>query len=450
MQSDLDDRNPSCGAVAARSCLGYTPPDLLCSDSPKQSVSVRRRHVFYYPGYDPESRTRYRLLFVRELLRRAKCFGEAKPQISRAGLSADGLVQNWTVTTPSGVETSYDVLLWDDLVARDSERSRFVSVALLVVGTLHALIRGKLFTFYRLNWKYGNVIIYPFVLLLLLGAVSALVALVVHAHLGDWYAHSLGLPPWATIPLGILVGLGWIRAMEVLLTRAFFWQLLNDWVFNWQHGQGRRPDYEERLNVFADHLVARLSAFADAGEALDEILVVGHSTGGLTAVEVTARLLARDLDVGARGPVLSVATLGSGLPLVAVQPQAARVRADIASLVTSRRVAWIDYVAPQDWMNFPRFNPLHDLDLPIEAGSPIVNPTIRSARFREILADETYRKVRLRPFRMHFQFLMSNDRPGAYDFFAMTLGPETLHQRGLGDWSGLSAVQVRSCETMAA
>ncbi|WP_233384544.1 alpha/beta hydrolase [Methylobacterium sp. C25] len=387
---------------------------------------------------------------MRELLRHAKCFGEAKPQISRASLSADGLVQHWTVTAPEGVETSYDVLLWDDVVARDSERLRFVSVALLVVGTLHALIRGKLFTFYRLNWKYGNVILYPFVLLLLLGAVSALVALVVHAHLGDWYAHSLGLPPWATIPLGILVGLGWIRTMEVLLYRAFFWQLLNDWVFNWQHGQGRRPDYETRLNVFADHLVARLSAFAEAGETLDEILIVGHSTGGLTAVEVTARLLARDLDVGTQGSVLSVATLGSGLPLVAIQPQAARVRADIASLVTSRRVAWIDYVAPQDWMNFPRFNPLNDLDLPIEAGSAIVNPTIRSARFREILSDETYRKVRLRPFRMHFQFLMSNDRPGAYDFFAMTLGSETLHQRGLADWASLSTAHGPSCETMAA
>ncbi|GLS46349.1 alpha/beta hydrolase [Methylobacterium brachythecii] len=416
----------------------------------KQSASVRRRHVFYCPGYDPESRTRYRLLFVRELLRHAKCFGEAKPQISRASLSADGLVQSWTVTASGGVETSYDVLLWDDLVARDTARSRFVSVALLVIGTLHALIRGKLFTFYRLNWKYGNVILYPFVLLLLLGAATALVALVVHAHLGDWYAHSLGMPPWATIPLGILVGLGWIRAMEAFLNRAFFWQILNDWVFNWQHGQGRRPDYEARLDVFVDHLVARLAAFAGAGEALDEILIVGHSTGGLTAVEVAARLLARDPEIGAQGPVLSLATLGSGLPLVAVQPQAVRVRADIASLVTSRRVAWIDYVAPQDWMNFPRFNPLHDLDLPIEAGSPIVNPTIRSARFREIIAEETYRKVRLRPFRMHFQFLMSNDRRGAYDFFAMTLGPETLHQRGLADWAALSTEPAPSCETMAA
>nr|WP_147045847.1 alpha/beta hydrolase [Methylobacterium gnaphalii] len=433
--------------------MGYTPPDLRYSDLSKQSASVGRRHIFYCPGYDPESRTRYRLLFVRELLRHAKCFGEAKPQISRASLSADGLVQSWTVTAVSAsrdVETSYDVLLWDDIVVRDSARSRFVSVVLLVIGTLHALIRGKLFTFYRLNWKYGNVILYPFVLLMLLGMITALVALVVHAHLGDWYGYSLGLPPWATIPLGMLAGLGWIRAMEAILNRAFFWQILNDWVFNWQHGQGRRPDYEARLDAFADHLVARLAAFADVGETLDEILIVGHSTGGLTAVEVAARLLVRDPEIGARGPVLSLATLGSGLPLVALQPQAARVRSDIASLVTSRRIAWIDYVAPQDWMNFPRFNPLRDLDLPIVAGAPIVNPTIRSARFREILAEETYRKVRLRPFRMHFQFLMSNDRRGAYDFFAMTLGSSTLHQRGLADWAGLSTGLALPCETLAA
>ncbi|GEP01343.1 alpha/beta fold hydrolase [Methylobacterium haplocladii] len=430
--------------------VSYTPPDL-----PDQRVSapVRRRHVFYLPGYDPEARTRYRLLFVRELLRHAKRFGEGKREISRATVSEDGLVQSWTVkahAATGGAETSYDVLFWDDIVARDAARSRFVSVALLVIGTLHALVRGKLFTFYRLNWKYGNIIIYPFVMLMLLGAVTALLALFVHAHLGDRYAHSVHLPAWATIPLGLAVGLGWVRAMEALLNRIFFWQILNDWVFHWQHGQSRRPDYRARLDVFADHLAARLDGFARAGESVDEILIVGHSSGGLTAVEVAARLLARDPVIGTRGPVLSLATLGSGLPLVAIQPQADRLRAEIASLVASRRIAWVEYVAPQDWLNFPRFNPIRDLDLPLGPDPVIANPIIRSARFREIIDDETYRKVRFRPFRMHFQFLMSNDRRGAYDFFAMTLGPQTLRERALIEWPEASTEAALPCETVAA
>jgi hypothetical protein len=56
---------------------------------------------------------------------------------------------------------------------------------------------------------------------------------------------------------------------------------------------------------------------------------------------------------------------------------------------------------------------------------------VRSARFRDLLCPETYERVRFRPFRMHFQFLLANERPGAYDFFAMTLGPRRLREQVL-------------------
>ena len=64
----------------------------------------------------------------------------------------------------------------------------------------------------------------------------------------------------------------------------------------------------------------------------------------------------------------------------------------------------------------------------------------RSARFRDIIDEDTYRKVRARPFRMHFQFLMANDRPGAYDFFKMTLGSERLRERAFANQPGDAAV----------
>ncbi|MGX5775283.1 alpha/beta hydrolase [Methylorubrum zatmanii] len=412
-----------------RKALSFTPPDLQDA----RCTTVRRRHVFYIPGYDPEARSRYRLLFVREWSRYAKRFPEGRREISRAELSADGLVQSWTVSAPDrgeGAETRYDVLLWDDLVAVDFARSRFVSVALLVAGTLQTILSGLLFRFYRLSWKYGNVILYPFVMVILLTLLSVAIGAIVHAHLGNWFGHSLGLPIWVSLPLGVVAGLVWIKAIEAVLNRIFFWQLLNDWVFNWQHGRGRRPDYERRLDAFADYVLSALAARKAAGETVDEVMIVGHSSGGLTAAEVTARLLARDAEIGRTGPAFSLVTLGSGLPLVALQPSAKRLRAEIARLVTDRRVVWCDFHAPQDWMNFPGFNPLHDLDLGL-CGQPVANPLVRSARFRDLLSPETYRRVRFRPFRMHFQFLLANERPGAYDFFAMTLGPQPLRQRVL-------------------
>ncbi len=421
-----------------RNSLSFTPPDL----QEARLEPVRRRIVFYIPGYDPEARTRYRLLFVREWTRYTKRFGGGRREISRAELSQDGLVQSWTVSAPEqgdGAETRYDVLLWDDIVARDFARSRFLSVALLVAGTLQTILSGLLFRFYRLSWKYGNVILYPFVMVILLAALSVAIAVTVHAHLGDWFGHSLGLPLWVSLPLGVIAGLVWIKAIEAFLNRVFFWQLLNDWVFNWQHGQGRRPDYERRLDAFAEHVLSSVAARDEAGQPTDEVMIVGHSSGGLTAAEVAARVLARDASIGSSGASLSLVTLGSGLPLVAMQPAAARLRGEIARLVTDRRIVWCDFHAPQDWMNFPGFNPLNDLKLRL-CGQPVANPLVRSARFRDLLCPETYRRVRFRPFRMHFQFLLANERPGAYDFFAMTLGPRRLREQVLAPATG------RECE----
>jgi hypothetical protein len=99
----------------------------------------------------------------------------------------------------------------------------------------------------------------------------------------------------------------------------------------------------------------------------------------------------------------------------------------------------VDYQAPQDWMNFPGFNPSRDLRLQVPAAQ-VANPIIRSAKFREIIDPETYREINARPFRMHFQFLMANDSAGAYDIFALILGPQCLRERVLtGNTSPLGA-----------
>ena len=409
--------------------LSYTPPGL----APERPGPVRRRHVFYLPGYDPEARTRYRHLFVRELGRRSRRFGETPRLVDQAKASPCGAIQGWRVAAhpqTAGAETSYDVLLWDDIVARDFRRPRLLSILLLLAGTLDLIVSGRIVSFYRLNWKYGNVILYPIVLLLLLGLISGLLAAFVHAHLGDAFGHSLGWPIWVSLPLGIAAGLLWIVALERLLNRIFFWQLLNDWVFNWQHGCGWRPDYEARVDAFADHVAARLAAFAEAGETVDEAMIVGHSTGGLTAAEVAARVVARDPRAGIDGPSLSLVTLGSALPLVALNPRATRLRAEIVRLVACPRLVWCDIQAPQDWMNFPGFQPVRELGLDL-GGCEEANPVVRSACFRDLLTPQTYEKVCWRPFRMHFQFLLANERPGAYDFFAMTLGPQRLRERVL-------------------
>jgi pimeloyl-ACP methyl ester carboxylesterase len=401
--------------------ITFTPRRVSHDPAP----SVERRIVFYVPGYDPDAERRYRALFVRELRRYAKCFRIKTPSMTRPVTRDDGRSQTWTVEAEAGVartRTTYEVLLWSDLVQRDMARSYGVSACLNAWALLHVAANGTLARLYRANWKCGNVILYPFVMsLVLLAGVLGL------GLLGHGLLHGSGLPFWIAVLLGVALGVGVFKAVAPRLDRAFLWQLMHDWIFHWQHARGRRPDYRQRIGEFAEHILTRIRQ----GD-YDEILIVGHSTGGLTAVELAARLLADDPRLGTGGPTFSLLTLGSSLPIVALQPRGRTVRAAVECLMRSPRLVWVDYQAPQDWLNFPGFNPVSDLALGIPEAET-ANPIIRSAKFSEIILAETYRQIRFRPFRMHFQFLMANDRAGVFDIFALCLGDQCLRDRVLGE-----------------
>lgn len=399
--------------------LSFTPPDR--AEAPP-GEPVRRRHVFYVPGYDPDATRRYRALFVREFTRYAKRFAIGRKAVSPLASAPDGLSQTWTVEveTPEwSTTTLYEVLLWDDLVRADARRSLLACIGLMILGYLH--IGGTLtfFRLYRLSPHFGKVMLYPLVVVSALALAGTAVGLLV-----AWAVEAgIGLRGWASAVAGLAAGLGTFALAVPYLDRFFVWQLLHDWVFNWQHGNGWRPDYEARLARFARQVVDRAREVG-----ADEVMLVGHSTGALTAVEVAARALALDPALGTDARPVAVLTLGSAMPLVAMQPRAAGLRAEIGELVASDRAVWADYQAPQDWMNFPGFRPNRDLRFE-RPPARVLNPFVRSARYRDIVEPATYDKIKMRPFRLHFQFLMSNDLPGEYDFFALTLGPQRLLDR---------------------
>ncbi|WP_331327481.1 alpha/beta hydrolase [Methylobacterium fujisawaense] len=320
-------------------------------------------------------------------------------------------------------ETTYAVMLWDDIVRGDMARSLFISTLLNGFALLRVVANGTFFRIFRASWKCGCLILYPFVMTLLLAGGVLLLAALSHRVLSS----AFGWPSWISLALGAAAGFATLHRMTPWLERAFLWQLMNDWVFNWQHANGRRPDYAARLEAFADYVQSRICG-ADA----EEILLVGHSTGALTAAEVAARLLARDEQLGRDGPALSLLTLGSSLPIVAMQPGAHGIRAEIESLITSDAIVWADYQAPQDWMNFPGFDPTRDLQLQVSQAQAS-NPVIRSAEFRRVMSQEVYRQVNTSPFKTHFQFLMANHAPGIFDVFALILGPLCLRDRVLDE-----------------
>jgi hypothetical protein len=78
-------------------------------------------------------------------------------------------------------------------------------------------------------------------------------------------------------------------------------------------------------------------------------------------------------------------------------------------------------------MNFFRLDPIKSHG--IELGRAQRNPTIVPIRFREMIRPDHYNLWRWQFFRVHFQFVMANERPHPYDFFMIVCGPVPLRER---------------------
>ena len=58
----------------------------------------------------------------------------------------------------------------------------------------------------------------------------------------------------------------------------------------------------------------------------------------------------------------------------------------------------------------------------------VENPLIRRVQFHEMLTPETYRKHRWDFMRLHYQFVMANERRVVYDYFFALCGPLPLER----------------------
>lgn len=399
----------------------------------KDKTRVSRRRVFHIPGYDPIHPRRYRELYRSEGAAQAKISGY---QIAvRAGTGGDGF--HWVVdaeTAGARVETRIDVLVWSDIVRDSMAQSILATYRQLVMTAWIYLSTG---TLRRLMWmRKGPVIaaLYPVGMLLGQLAIAVLAGLWL-GRLGEFALNTavsavgLGggiiaaLVGW----LAFVVKLGVLGSVAVLLLRwfkardnkLFAHYLMHDYAFSAQYRGATPPELTARLAVFADQIANALQ------DPVDEVLIVGHSSGAHLAVTVLADLI-RAGRVPAGGPALAFLSLGQVVPMVSFLPQARQLRADLAYLATQDALTWVDVTAPGDGCCFALCDPVA-----VSGVTPPGKqwPLVISAAFTQTLSAARWKALRWRFFRLHFQYLCAFDQPKDYDYFQITAGPLTLADR---------------------
>jgi pimeloyl-ACP methyl ester carboxylesterase len=179
---------------------------------------------------------------------------------------------------------------------------------------------------------------------------------------------------------------------------------------------GRRKDVEQRLDGFAKRIVAAARA-----NSADEILIVGHSLGATMAVEVIARALDQDPALASHGPVVSLLTVGATIPKIALHPAGKQLRAGMARIAAQPGIFWTEYQARRDPISFYKYDPAALRGF--RANAKGQKPHICLVGLKDMLAPDTFAHHKLNHMRLHYQFVMANERRALYDYFMLLLGP---------------------------
>ncbi|KAG1649422.1 Cytochrome P450 4A7 [Nymphon striatum] len=322
----------------------------------KHTQSVKKRRVFYIPGYDPIHPRRYRELFRKEGADQAKISGYKIDLKPKTGNGSYG----WHASTNiDGAQTDaqVDVLPWFN--------GWSVTLQVLV---LYGVLGVGLFLYFAV---------------------------------------------WAVVAIYIL---RWFQAKD---GKFFAYYLMHDFAYSARWLGANPPALEDRMSDFGEEIAQALM------DDVDEVLVVGHSSGAHLSVSILADLI-RAGRVPDDGPKLAFLSLGQVVPMVSFLPKADRLRRDLHDLSASDALTWVDVTAPGDGCAFALCDPVSVSGVEPEGKKW---PLVFSAAFTQSLSPERWKELRWRFFRLHFQYLCAFDRPKDYDYFQITAGPLTLHER---------------------
>jgi len=404
--------------------------------------SVQRRRVFYIPGYDPIHPRRYRELYRKEGAGQAAISGydiALKPKKSTPyyGWQVNAVIDDMRV------HADVDVLVWSDIVRNSMKTSIAATYAQLVrtawiygsTGALRRLMRLRKGPVIAALYPVGMLLM-QLLLALLAGwvaafgirtlfetimrvVVSPLLLAMVPGAASTLSAISVAVAAFFGVVAGVAVVVMLLRWFKSKDGKFFAYYLMHDYAYSAASRGANPAALEARMLSFQDAIAEALS------DEVDEVLVVGHSSGAHLAVSILSDLI-RAGRVPADGPALSFLSLGQVVPMVSFLPDAHRLRADLRFLSARDDLVWVDVTAPGDGCAFALCDPVA-----VSGVAPDNKrwPLVFSAQFTQSLSPERWAALRWKFFRLHFQYLCAFDRPLDYDYFQITAGPLTLRER---------------------
>ncbi|MES2438331.1 MAG: hypothetical protein V4584_04670 [Verrucomicrobiota bacterium] len=393
--------------------------DIPPAESPPRTpvAGVRKRLVFYFSGFDPRGPSHYHTLYGEQAKLHTPLNG-LDLKIGKRRRSGK-LANAWTITSNGGeTVTDYEFLRWDDIIRNRWPKNEW-QLLKSAVPTYWVFFKANLVgRLLKIAWPSALTVSYPilaFLGLLLLGLVLAVAV--------GLSPMAFGLPWWSGIlpAAGLLVGTIYLGRWLDDRFRSFWLLRVYGAMQPWAYG--KIPELDERIREFAKDMVEKIRA-SDA----DEVLLVGHSVGTILTVPLVTELLKLEPELGMRGPVFGLVSLGNCLPLVSLLPGSTQLRDDLKTVATAPGVRWLDFSARRDGASVTQVDPLKVSGITRPKGIA-VRPQQFPVRIVKMFPPDIYAVIKKDIFRIHFQYIMAGELLTDYDFFAITAGPLSLAER---------------------
>lgn len=361
-------------------------------------MSVKKRIVVHFPGFEPLDAADHRDRYARAAGQSAdvwNCAFETGPLAgNRFAVKAQG--PDWET------ESHITVLDHDQLITS----LRFLPLWRQILqgyrAAFRVVIEGGMSGYFRHAWRFGIFFIFPFLFILCGLEFSATIAFA--PMLLDW-------PSWHLLWSVPAAGLFFERLFLPFSDRFHTLHLFADWRLTVHAARLGHAETDAWIEQAAESLRQALD------EEADEYLITAHSMGASLALHAIGSLLEREPSLF-QSKRVCFATLGGAALQCGLLRSATVLRSRIRLVATCPDITWFEVQSLTDPVH------LYKAQTVAAAGFPTLRqPPIVPFRFRTVLSEERYRRIKSDILRMHRQYVLGPDRRGSFDFTLMTAGP---------------------------
>jgi hypothetical protein len=333
-----------------------------------------------------------------------------KVESSPLKIEDGGCVGVWKTQTTAPnwqVNTEFRLLNWSDLIEEDFGSWNLDRIWRLLCAVSNFIVSGTWWRYFRVNWRFALLFLYPLLIALLFIAIAL------------WSAmrlSNLQLP--LAIFVGIIIAMGLLAAFAKWVDPFAMPRMARMWIFLYDLVHLERRKLAERLGVFSRDVISKLQS-----NEFNEVVIIGHGIGAALQLIVMDRALFELPDFGKDGRSVCLLSLGSLLLSVGLHSEGAWLVPPISRIANDRMVYWVEYQAADDILSFPGRSPV--AELLGERSKPI----LQEVRIKEMSDRSAKPRFPEAIFHDHLQFVRANAKKYFYDYFMICCGPIALPVR---------------------